>query len=94
MGLSPLAQEPHEGKKVRSIVVYCLVVAPPPLALSSILFFPFLFFSLLCSSSLLFAPWLSPRHFKERQIEDKAGRQDERQIEDKAGRKVRVCTAH
>ena len=34
MGLSPLAPEPHEGKKVRSIVVYCLVVAPPPLALS------------------------------------------------------------
>ena len=54
MGLSPLAPEPHEGKKVRSIVVYCLVVAPPPLALS-LLSSSFRFCSSLCSAPLLFS---------------------------------------
>ena len=54
MGLSPLAQELHEGKKVCSIVVYCLVVAPPPLALS-LLSSSFRFCSSLCSAPLLFS---------------------------------------
>ena len=90
MGLSPLAQESHEGKKVLSIVVYCLVVAPPPLALS-LLSSSFRFCASLCSAPLLLSLHRGCRRVILKKGRSKIRQADRMKDRSKIGRQEGAC---